>query len=71
MLSAIYKNESNYIYEVLSDLEYWMDLKGYKSIENFQGKLSDSEFKTSDIYYRAQYLDFLFKPEEIINKYPM
>jgi len=71
MVSAIYKNEPAYIHQVLADLEEWMDLKGYKSIQDFKGKLSDSELKASDVYYRAQYLDFLLKPEEIINKYPM
>ena len=71
MVSAIYKNQPSYIAEVLSELEGWMDTKGYKSINEFKGKLSDKELKSSDIYYRAQYLDFLLKPEEIINKYPM
>lgn len=71
IVSALYKNTPTYITEVLSDLENWMDKKGYKSIDEFRGKLSDSVLKASDIYYRAQYLDFLLKPEEIITKYPM
>lgn len=71
MVSAIYKNEPSYIAEVLAELESWMDEKGYKSISEFRGKLSDNELKGSDTYHRAQYLDFLLKPEEIINKYPM
>jgi dihydroorotate dehydrogenase (fumarate) len=71
MVSALYKNTPDYIAEVLSELEEWMDKKGYKSIDEFRGKLSDSELKTSDIYYRAQYLDYILHPEEIINKYPM
>jgi len=71
MVSALYKNDASYIAEVLSKLENWMDKKGYKSIEEFRGKLSDSELKVSDIYYRAQYLDYLLHPEELVNKYPM
>jgi len=71
MVSAIYKNTPSYITEILSDLEMWMDQKGYKTIREFQGKLSDNKLKQSDVYYRAQYLDFLLNPEEIINKYPM
>lgn len=71
MVSALYKNTPNYVAEVLADLESWMDKKGYKSIDEFKGKLSDLELKASDIYYRAQYLDFILQPEEIINKYPM
>jgi len=71
MVSALYKNMPSYIAQVLSELEEWMDKKGYKSIDEFRGKLSDSELKASDIYYRAQYLDYLLNPEEIVNKYPM
>ncbi len=71
MVSALYKNTPDYIAEVLSELENWMDKKGYKNINEFRGKLSDSELKASDVYYRAQYLDYILHPEEIINKYPM
>ena len=71
MVSALYKNKPAYISQILAELEQWMDKKGYKNIDEFRGKLSDSELKASDIYYRAQYLDFILHPEEIINKYPM
>jgi len=71
MVSAIYKNEPSYIAQVLAELETWMDEKGYKSISEFKGKLSDYELNATDVYHRAQYLDFLLKPEEIITKYPM
>lgn len=71
MVSAIYKNETSYITQVLAELETWMDEKAYKSISEFKGKLSDHEINATDVYHRAQYLDFLLKPEKIINKYPM
>lgn len=71
MVSALYKNEPSYIAQILAELETWMDEKGYKSINEFKGKLSDYELNATDVYRRAQYLDFLLKPEEIINKYPM
>ncbi|WP_372751681.1 dihydroorotate dehydrogenase-like protein [Labilibaculum sp.] len=71
MVSALYKNKPSYISQVLSEIEKWMDEKGYKSIEEFRGKLSDNELKASDVYYRAQYLDYVLHPEEVVNKYPM
>lgn len=71
MVSAIYKNTPSYIAQILSELEDWMDKKGYKTLDEFRGKLSDSELKASDIYYRAQYLDYLLHPEEFESKYPM
>jgi dihydroorotate dehydrogenase (fumarate) len=48
-----------------------MNKKGYKSIDDFRGKLSDKELKTSDVYYRAQYLDFLLHPDEFEKKNTM
>jgi dihydroorotate dehydrogenase (fumarate) len=71
MVSSIYKNKPSHIADVLAGLEKWMDEKGYKSIKDFKGKLSDEALKVSDVYHRAQYLDYVLKPEEIVNKYPM
>lgn len=68
MVSSLYKNTPMVIEKVLYELEEWMDKKGYKSVDEFRGKLSDKELKASDVYYRAQYLDFLLHPEEVINK---
>lgn len=71
MVSAIYKNKPGHIGIVLGDLEHWMDQKGYETIAHIRGKLSDWEMKNSDTYHRAQYLDYVLKPTEIMNKYPM
>jgi dihydroorotate dehydrogenase (fumarate) len=71
MVSSLYKNTPAHIGKVLYEIEDWMKTKGYKSIDEFRGKLSDKELKASDVYYRAQYLDFLLHPEELINKNPM
>ncbi|MCT4615783.1 MAG: dihydroorotate dehydrogenase-like protein [Marinifilaceae bacterium] len=71
LVSTLYKNQADYLKTLLRDIEIWMKSKGYKSIEDFRGKLSDSKIKTTETYYRAQYLDYLLRPEEIINKYPM
>ena len=71
LVSTLYKNTPTIIGKVLYELEGWMKKKGYKSIDEFRGKLSDKELKASDVYYRAQYLDFLLHPEEVINKNPM
>nr|WP_320120623.1 dihydroorotate dehydrogenase-like protein [uncultured Marinifilum sp.] len=68
MVSAIYKNEPSHISKILSELENWMDNQGYKTIDEFKGKLSDNELKASDVYYRAQYLDYLLQPEEARSK---
>jgi dihydroorotate dehydrogenase (fumarate) len=71
MVSSLYKNTPAVVAKVLYEIEEWMNKKGYKSIDDFRGKLSDKELKTSDVYYRAQYLDFLLHPDEFEKKNTM
>ena len=49
----------------------WMDSKGYKTLDDFRGKLSRKNMKDSFTYQRAQYVDILMKSESIFKKYPM
>lgn len=71
VVSALYKNKPEHIKTMLKDLESWMDSKSYSSIRDFQGKLSKSSTADPFAYSRAQYVDILMKPEEIIKKYPV
>ena len=71
MVSVIYKRELSYVTTMLTDLNAWMDKKGYKTLEDFKGKLSRKNMKDPFTYQRAQYVDILMKSEEIFKKYPM
>ena len=71
MVSAIYKRELTYVATVLQEMETWMDRKGYKTLNDFRGKLSRKNLKDPFTYQRAQYVDILMKSEEIFKKYPM
>lgn len=71
MVSAIYKRELSYVATVLKEMETWMDRKGYKTLDDFRGKLSRKNLKDPFTYQRAQYVDILMKSEEIFKKYPM
>ncbi|HET6559113.1 MAG TPA: dihydroorotate dehydrogenase-like protein [Prolixibacteraceae bacterium] len=71
MVSAIYKRELTYVSTVLKEMETWMDKKGYKTLDDFRGKLSRKNLKDPFTYQRAQYVDILMKSEEIFKKYPM
>ncbi len=71
VVSAIYRNKPAHITKMLSDLEAWMDSKSYGSISDFRGKLSKAEVSDPFAYSRAQYVDILMKPEEILKKYPV
>lgn len=70
-VSAVYKNQPAFVATMLNDLNNWMDKKGYKTLNEFKGKLSRKNLKDPFMYQRAQYVDILMKSEEIFKKYPM
>jgi dihydroorotate dehydrogenase (fumarate) len=70
-VSAIYKNQPAFVGTMLTELNAWMDKKGYKTLNDFRGKLSRKNLKDPYTYQRAQYVDILMKSEEIFKKYPM
>ncbi|MGE5393272.1 MAG: dihydroorotate dehydrogenase-like protein [Candidatus Saccharibacteria bacterium] len=71
MVSVIYKRELSFVTTMLGEIESWMDKKGYKTLNDFRGKLSRKNLKDPFTYQRAQYVDILMKSEEIFKKYPM
>jgi dihydroorotate dehydrogenase (fumarate) len=71
MVSTIYRNQPSVVSDILMDLNRWMDDKGYKSLDDFRGKLSRKNMKDPFAYQRAQYVDILMKSETIFKKYPM
>jgi len=71
MVSTVYRNSPSVISDILIDINKWMDDKGYKSIDDFRGKLSRKNMKDPFAYQRAQYVDILTKSEDIFKKYPM
>jgi len=58
VVSAIYKNSRDYIQTMLEQMESWMDKKGYKNIEDFRGKLSQSNMKQPMMFERAQFMKY-------------
>lgn len=71
VVSTLYKNQVSQITTMLDDVEKWMDSKGYKSIEEFRGKLSKKNATDTFAYKRAQYVDILLKSEEIFKRFPV
>lgn len=71
IVSTLYKNKISYLTTMISDLDQWMDSKGYKSILDFKGKLSQKKVNDPFIYKRAQYIDILSKSSDIFKKYPL
>jgi dihydroorotate dehydrogenase (fumarate) len=70
VVSTLYKNKIEQISAMLSDIERWMNNKGYKKLDDFRGKMSKKNIQDPFAYRRAQYVDILMKAEEIFKKYP-
>ena len=71
VVSTIYRNSPAIVADILAGISRWMDEKGYKSLDDFRGKLSRKNMKDPFAYQRAQYVDILMHSESIFKKYPM
>ena len=56
MVSAIYKHSPAVVRESLDDIEAWMAKRGYGSVADFRGKLSQSHIENPAFYERVQFL---------------
>jgi dihydroorotate dehydrogenase (fumarate) len=69
VVSTLYKNKIEYISDMLEDIEKWMDNNSYGTLKEFKGKLSKKNVSSPFVFKRAQYVDALMNPEEIIKQY--
>jgi dihydroorotate dehydrogenase (fumarate) len=70
IVSTVYKNKIPYISKMIYELEAWMDKNNYASLNDFRGKTARVNLKDPYAFRRAQYVDMLMKPVEIMKKYP-
>ncbi|MEA1898309.1 MAG: dihydroorotate dehydrogenase-like protein [Bacteroidota bacterium] len=56
--SVLYKNGIGHISSMISELEIWMDQRGFKSIEDFKGKLSYRNIPDPSLYERSQFMKY-------------
>ncbi len=70
IVSTLYKNGIGQIKNILTDMETWMDKKGYKTIEDFRGKVSKKNSTDPFAYRRSQYVDILMQSDGVYEKYP-
>ncbi len=71
VVSVVYKKGIQHIKTMLDDISNWMQNKGYKSINDFRGKLSNKNLKDPFAYTRAQYVDILLNAEKIFENYSL
>jgi dihydroorotate dehydrogenase (fumarate) len=69
IVSTVYLNQIEVVTTMLREIDRWMDSKGYKTIENFRGKLSKMNSDNKLPYHRAQYMDFMMSTSQILKKY--
>lgn len=69
VVSTLYQNKIEVISTILSELEKWMESKGYDTIDSFKGKLSNKKSESKLSYHRAQYMDFMMTTSEILKRY--
>src|SRR6056297_1915667 len=65
VVSTIYKNSNTQIQKMLEQIENWMDQKGYQSINDFRGKLSQANIKQPMMYERAQFMKYYSNYQDI------
>jgi len=71
VVSAVFKFGMGVIADINKTISEWMDRKGYNSIEDFKGKLSNRVINKNDsllIYKRAQYIDLILHSDTIFGK---
>ena len=70
IVSTVYKNKIPHITTMLKDMEAWMEKNNYNTLDDFRGKVAKVNTKDPFAYRRAQYVDLLMKPVEVMKKYP-
>jgi dihydroorotate dehydrogenase (fumarate) len=66
-VSTFYHNGIKHVGAMISEMEEWMDRKGYKTIDEFKGNLSSKAINDPFVYKRAQYIDMILKSEDYFN----
>jgi dihydroorotate dehydrogenase (fumarate) len=59
MLSALLKNKINHISDVLTKMQYWMEVNEYESVEQMRGSMSYINVDEPDQFERANYMKIL------------
>ncbi len=69
VVSTLYLNQIEVISAILSDMEKWMDSKGYNNLSSVRGKLSRNNSGSLLPYRHSQYMDFVMSTSEIMKRY--
>jgi dihydroorotate dehydrogenase (fumarate) len=59
MAATLLKNGIPYLSTMLIHLQNWMEEKGYETLDDFRGNLSQKNVPDPDAFERAQYVKLL------------
>ena len=59
LCSTLYRNKMKQIGRIRDEITAWMDKKGYETIDDFRGKLSQTKSECPEQYERMQYIKAL------------
>ena len=68
VVSTLFLNGTKQIQSILSEMEAWIDGKGYSSLADFRGKLSYGNSSEKWTFKRAQYVRHLLNSSEYIKR---
>ncbi|MDR1594213.1 MAG: dihydroorotate dehydrogenase-like protein [Prevotellaceae bacterium] len=58
MASALYQNGPAYVATVNTFISEWMEKNGFKSVDDFRGKLNYSKISNPELYERSQFMKY-------------
>jgi dihydroorotate dehydrogenase (fumarate) len=58
VVSSLYKNGINHIQKMIGEMEDWMDSNNFNNINQFKGKMSQSESKNPAAFERIQFMKY-------------
>ncbi|MBE9483387.1 MAG: dihydroorotate dehydrogenase-like protein [Bacteroidetes bacterium] len=64
MVSCLYQNGPEYLKTVIQEIEEWMTEKGFDSVDDFRGKLSQEQFVNPTLYERVQFMKYFSDREK-------
>ncbi|MCK5338668.1 MAG: dihydroorotate dehydrogenase-like protein [Bacteroidales bacterium] len=64
MVSCLYQKGPEYLKTVIQEIEAWMTEKGFESVDDFRGKLSQEQFVNPTLYERVQFMKYFSDREK-------
>ena len=58
IVSTLYRNGTECIQKMLTELETWMEKRGFESVEQFRGMMSQEASADSGLYERVQFMKY-------------